>query len=513
MKLSIRIATLIAFLAFAFTAEQANAEPEHEIVRGELTVQVTGGGKITGTRIDCGTDCYDTETWADNELPPKNRLTATPNTGWAFGGWQGCTSVNGQSNKCDASYSEFGGNTVTASFYDVMAPSVFLHYPANDAVIGNSAYAAVETGDNDRVVKVEYLLDGQVIATSTTGQFDMDLDFSGVSEGTHQFQARSYDPTGNNGITGARTITVDHTAPEVSLTSPLTATNATRPQFSFTSSSSDVKEIGCAIIKKGDDATYVPCNAGEWFAGDAPTEGDWQFTVWAVDKVGNLNQVIHDFVVDRTAPEAAFTSGPADGSVVKVGNVSYAWNATDDLPLSQVCSWDSGEETACDGSAARGLAAGTHSFKVVVTDQAGNSTTLSRSVTVKKDGDVKDPDPDPDTSDKTAPVVKLIAPKQTVKTARKALRLKVRCNEACSGKVVVKGKGAVKFAGRVSLAKAGVAKLKLKPSAKVRRQLNAVLTRSLRTHRAQPLKLTATASLKDKAGNLGKFSLKFRVKG
>jgi len=500
----------VAMVAFALQTQTAQAEPEHEIVRGELTVQVNGGGKITGTRIDCGIDCFDSATWADNEVPPKNRLTATPSSGWAFGGWQGCTVVSGQSNKCDASYSEFGGNTVTASFYDVMAPGVYLHYPANEAVIGNSTYAAVETGDNDRVVKVEYLLDGQVFATSTTGPFDMNLDFSGVSEGTHQVQARAYDPTGNNGTTGPRTITVDHSGPEISLTSPLMATNADSPQFSFTSSSGDLKETGCAIIKKGDDAAYVPCNAGEWFAGDVPVEGDWQFAVRAVDNVGNLTEVVHDFVVDRTAPEAAFTSGPADGSVVRVGDVSYAWDAGDALPLSQVCSWDNGEETACDGSAVRGLATGNHTFKVVVTDQAGNLTTLSRSVTVKEDGA---DDPDPDTTDKTAPLGKLTAPRQTVKTARKALRLRVRCNEACSGKVTVKGARGVKFAARVSLAKAGVAKLKLKPAAKVRRRLNAILTRSLRTHRVRALKFSASASLKDKAGNIGRSSLKFRVKG
>ena len=57
MKLSLRIASLITLIAFAFTAQAAQAEPENPIVQGSLEVQVIGGGKVTGTGIDCGSDC------------------------------------------------------------------------------------------------------------------------------------------------------------------------------------------------------------------------------------------------------------------------------------------------------------------------------------------------------------------------------------------------------------------------------------------------------------------------
>ena len=506
------VATLIALVAVGITAGAAQAEPQRELVTGEITVEVHAGGTVTGTGINCGIDCYDSRSWYDDEVPPTNRLTATPGTGWAFGGWQGCTSVNGQSNKCDASYSEFGSEPIIAAFYDVMAPSVYLHYPASDQVVGSSMYAGAETGDNDRVARVEYLIDGQVVATSTTGPFDLNIDTSGVSEGAHQFQARAFDPTGNNGITAVRNFVVDHSGPAISLTSPVTATNATHPQFSFDTTSTDVKTIGCLIVRKGDDADYSPCSPNQWFAADTPDEGDWQFGIRATDNVGNITQVVHDFVVDRTAPDAQFTSGPADGSVIKVGNVAYEWNVSDGLPVSQVCSWDNGEEVACDGSASRGLAAGTHSFKVTVSDEAGNSTSISRSVTAKKDGDTTDPDPDPDTSDRTAPVVKIVAPRQTLRSARKALRLKVRCDEACSGKVTVTGAGGIRFGGRVVLNGAGVAKLKLRPTAKVRRKLNRLAMRGRRGAEPRFFNLVAKAGLKDAAGNTGKASLRFKVK-
>ena len=151
------VATLIALVAVGITAGAAQAEPQRELVTGEITVEVHAGGTVTGTGINCGIDCYDSRSWYDDEVPPTNRLTATPGTGWAFGGWQGCTSVNGQSNKCDASYSEFGSEPIIAAFYDVMAPSVYLHYPASDQVVGSSMYAGlsvnseiVGTGNSNR---------------------------------------------------------------------------------------------------------------------------------------------------------------------------------------------------------------------------------------------------------------------------------------------------------------------------------------------------------------------------
>ena len=91
---------------------------------------------------------------------------------------------------------------------------------------------------------------------------------------------------------------------------------------------------------------------------------------------------------------------------------------------------------------------------------------------------------------------------------RKALKLNVRCDEACSGKVVVKGKRGIVFTGRVALAGAGVAKLKLRPSAKVRKRL---VVLGQRNRKPRKLGVTASTSLRDKAGNVGKSTLRFKV--
>src|SRR5690606_3561591 len=119
-----------------------------------------------------------------------------------------------------------------------------------------------------------------------------------------------------------------------------------------------------------------------------------------------------------------------------------------------------------------------HSFRVVGTDAAGNATSLTRTVNVKKDG-TGPLDPDP-TGDRTPPGIKLTAPKQKLKNLPGMLRLKVRCDEACKGRIKVKTKGGITFAGKVDLDRAGVVTLKLKPKAKIKRKLRKVVRRGLR---------------------------------
>ncbi|MBN8865918.1 MAG: hypothetical protein J0H98_00010 [Solirubrobacterales bacterium] len=506
MKPIARVAALVAFLAFALVAPPAQAEPENPLVHGSVSVQLDGAGKITGSGIDCGSDCSDTAAWPDNELPPKNRLTATPYPGWSFIGWTNCAPVNGKPLQCDVTYSEFDAEPAIARFRDVTAPTVRINSVSPGQKAGDRVTVDAIASDGDGVTKVEFLIDGQWRGSVFVSPWTLEMDLSDISEGTHQLTVKAYDPSLNSTTTENWPIEVDHSGPQVNLNSPAPATNEAAPRFSFGSPSADFNSAECAIQKQGEIDARTSCERDAWYSEDAPTEGAWEFVVVAEDEVGNLTTVTHPFVVDRTAPDAAFTSGPADGSVVDSGNVKYAWSATDGLPLTQLCAWDGGEEAPCNGSATRGLTAGTHTFQAVITDQAGNETVLKRTVTAKKDGTI----PDPDTDDKTAPVIKLAAPKQKLKGLGKALRLNVRCSEACSGKVTVTGKRGVKFAGRVALSKAGVAKLKLKTSAKVRKRLKKISPRSLKS---RPLKLAATAVLADSAGNRGKASLKFKVKG
>ncbi|MBN8870002.1 MAG: hypothetical protein J0H66_09000 [Solirubrobacterales bacterium] len=502
------LTTAIALMAFLSVAQSAQAAT----VEGSIDVIAYGPGKLTGPGIDCGsgaTDCAESASWDDGQAAPVATLTVTATKpGYEITSWGNCPTRPSMS-VCQVPYSA-SPKQVIAWFFDVQPPSVFINgYTPKGRDFVN---VQVQTSDNDKVTKVEYLLDDEVVLTKTSDFGMTDIDTSQATEGDHTIQVRAWDDNHNSTLSVQHTIEVDHTAPRVELVDPVAATNGDSVSFALAFPDGGVWNSYCALQKKGETKPLPdPDDENTYCWDDAPytaavtDEGAWEFVVEATDSVGNETRVVHEFVVDRTAPEAAFTGGPDEGSEVGAGEVTFAWSANDGLPLTQACVWDHGEAGECDGSATGDLAPGRHAFKVVLTDQAGNQTVLARTFTVKE------PDADPDPSDRTAPAVKLVAPKQTVKTARKKLRLKVRCNEACSGKVVVKGKRGVKFSGRVSLAKAGVAKLKLRPTAKVRRRLATISTRALRTGRSRSLALTATANLRDLAGNVGKASLKFKV--
>ena len=508
--------TAAALLAFAFATQSAQAAT----VQGEIKVVAYGHGMLIAPGINCGgghTDCTETRTWDDSGPAPT--LSLFPHgtrTGWGITSWSGCDTLPSM-NDCRVAFPSSGTRTVTAHFFDVAAPSAFISGYSTEA--GDELFVNLQVSDNEAVTKVEFLVNDEVLLTKTGDFGQATLDTSQVPEGDAVLKVRAYDANRNMGESASHTIPVDHTAPVASLHSPLTATNAATAAFTFNELDADVWGVDCAIQRVGETDEMNPCGDWEPYSEEVPAEGDWELVFEARDMVGNVTRTVHPFVVDRTAPEAAFASGPADGSEVDPGLVEYSWTATDELTTTQLCSWDEGATFECDGTASANLGTGPHSLKVEITDLAGNATTLSRTVTVKEPVDPDpdpnpdpnpdpDPDPDPGTTDKTAPVVKLIAPKQKLRSLGKARRLRVRCDESCSGEVIVKGKRGLRFTGRIYLAEAGVAKLKLRPTALQRKRLRRM---SLRNLRPRPIKLTATAILRDSAGNVGKARLRFRV--
>jgi hypothetical protein len=497
----------IAAVAFLVAAQGAQAAQ----VQGELKVVTYGKGKVTAPGIDCGsgaTDCTETVTWDDSQVPPSTVLVSTGTApGWAPTSWSGCTRFLPGS-KCVVDYVA-GTKTAYVYFFDVQAPNVFI--AGYSDTVSESLLVNLAVTDNEQVTKVEFLMNGEVVLTQTSNFGDGLIDTSQLPEGLYDLQVRAVDGNRNVGESNVHQITVDHTAPGIELVSPPTLTNSASPEFTFVIPTDDAWNSHCAIQKQGEAVETEYCGPGEPYTAAVDADGNWEFVVEARDSAGNVNRVVHSFVVDRTAPVVEITGGPDDGSSLDPGEVDYAWTVADAHAVTQSCSWDQDPAVTCEAGSSRTLAPGTHRFDLTVTDQAGNATTIERNLTVNSvdpDPDPEpnpNPDPDPDTSDRTAPQVRLSAPKQTVKSIRNRLRLNVRCDEACSGRVVVTGKRGVRFTGRVVLARAGLAKLRLRPAPRVRKRL-ASPDRARRS-----LVLKARAVLFDRAGNETSSSLRFRV--
>jgi hypothetical protein len=120
---------------------------------------------------------------------------------------------------------------LTMSYVDgstPIRPSVSMSSPGPGATVKGTAAALTATaGDDRRVDKVEFLLDGALIGTATQnlvpfpGAWTLTWDSTTVANGTHTLAPRATDDAGNVTTAAAETITVQNQPPPmVSITAP-----------------------------------------------------------------------------------------------------------------------------------------------------------------------------------------------------------------------------------------------------------------------------------------------------
>jgi len=90
---------------------------------------------------------------------------------------------------------------------DTIAPVATITTPTAGARFSNKLTVSGTYTDNVAVTKVEILLDGRVVGTSTTSPFSVNLNTRRIAAGTHTLQARAYDAQGNVGLSQIVTVT------------------------------------------------------------------------------------------------------------------------------------------------------------------------------------------------------------------------------------------------------------------------------------------------------------------
>ncbi|WP_347356872.1 Ig-like domain-containing protein [Bdellovibrio sp.] len=205
--------------------------------------------------------------------------------------------------------------------------------------------------------------------------------YSGLSQGAHSFFLRAVDLVGNVN-TEAHTWTVDTSTPSVTLTSaPPASHNSNSGQFTFTYTDtySPLRAFDCSLDGSPQDPCFSP------FSYTALAEGSHTFTVRATDDAGNVSsQVSHSWVVDMTAPTVSITSTPSNPSHSDF-NAHFSFTVTDSgTGLASVqCQLNSGPWEDCSNSKSySGLSVGHHTFRVLGTDNAGNTAQENYSWTI-----------------------------------------------------------------------------------------------------------------------------------
>ncbi len=310
------------------------------------------------------------------------------------GGFSACTSPKNYSGLAEGSHTfqvraiDNAGNTdpTPASFtwvVDTVAPDTsILSHPSDPAASTSAAFtfSGTDTGGSG-VAGFECDLDAGGFSACTSPQ-----NYSSLADGSHTFQVRAIDNTGNTDPTPASfTWVVDVAAPTVVVSSTTASpTNVTPVSVTITFSESVTGftpsvAAGDLVITNGTDSN--PAGSGTTYTFDLTPSGQGAVTVLvpagsAQDAVSNFNTVSNLFSItyDTIAPDTTITGTPPNPSASS--NVAFAFSGSD-LGGTGVagfeCKLDGGGFSACTSPQLYTISTdGSHTFQVRARDNAGN---------------------------------------------------------------------------------------------------------------------------------------------
>ena len=168
-----------------------------------------------------------------------------------------------------------------------------------------------------------------LIGSSPTGPGYAVTWSSQPADGTYQLLARVRDVAGNVLDSAKRTVAIDNTPPNTTITSaPAQATNSTSASFTFTAT--EASSFECSL----DGAAFGACTSPWSYTGLAA--GSHTFQVRATDTIGNTDPTPanHAWTVDLTPPDTTITAAPANPSNLTGPSFSFTLDGSGiDLPV------------------------------------------------------------------------------------------------------------------------------------------------------------------------------------
>jgi len=252
--------------------------------------------------------------------------------------------------------------------------TVLANFGASD---GTSGLAAPASGD---------VANGQAINTSTLG--------------SHSFTVTATDLAGNPASsTHHYTVNAptDNTPPTTTATLAGTPGNNGWYKSAVTVTFTPTDNAGGSGMSGGHAGTWYSFDNGDsWTPGTSATKSaDGTYTVlyYSKDAAGNeeLPHKSATFKIDKTGPVVTITKPLANDYYVRNTAVNSAGGVTDVLSGVNTTALTNDTVTTSWGAALRTSTTGNHTFKVVSTDQAGNTTTVSVPYTVSRTADTTPP--------------------------------------------------------------------------------------------------------------------------
>lgn len=231
--------------------------------------------------------------------------------------------------------------TVSNVIPDTTPPVVTVTAPVDGSYVTGSVPLTATATDNIGVLGVTFKVDGSTSGVEdTSAPYSISWDSTAATVGTHTITAVVYDAAGNSATSTAISVTVDRTAPTVSITAPIAAAYVGGSAVTLTATAADAN--GIAGVQFAVDGTNVGVEVTSslytviW---NSTGLSDAAHTITAIarDSAGNLTTSSGVSVTtDNTAPPA--TTGMRDGTVQGI-DVDYSksltllgsnWNAVTD---------------------------------------------------------------------------------------------------------------------------------------------------------------------------------------
>ena len=202
---------------------------------------------------------------------------------------------------------------------DTLAPQVGIATPGPNAIVSGTVTVDVEASDAFGVARVDFLVDGQLIASSiqslSGNVYDFAWESTTVDDGQYKLSARAVDAAGNMGFATDRWVQVansaDETAPTVTITSPGSASsNGARNVTLAANASDDVAVTQISMYAAGrlvcSATSSVSCN---WNLKKVAS-GTHTIRAVAKDAAGNQGESSMSFTVGSSSSDGGGSTKP-----------------------------------------------------------------------------------------------------------------------------------------------------------------------------------------------------------
>jgi Bacterial Ig domain len=295
---------------------------------------------------------------------------------------------------------DLAGHTtaVARSFtVDTTAPSITLSAPAAGYLSMGNVVVSWAASDNNGLARIEVSLDGG--APMVLGANATTTTLTGISDGPHTIRVQAFDLAGSS-ASDSVVVTVDTTAPTVSLTAPISGhvlgTSSVQLTWTASDATSGIDHFE-VHLDSGAPVTVAAGTASYTFTG--VSDGSHSVGLKAFDRAGNTILVSATVTVDTAVPIASLTA-PTSGQLFGTSSVQLTWTASDatsGIDHFEVRLDGGTPVTVAAGTATytfTGLSDGSHTLDLKAFDGAGNTVFVSVSVSV----------------DATAPTVSIVGP-------------------------------------------------------------------------------------------------------